>query len=138
MPGKGKSKSKGKGSSVPKEQRVLMLKDDDHNYGTVMKKLGGGRFAIRLNLRSTEIIGRLCGKFKHGANKKRNWVDVGTVVLVGLREFQDNVVDIVHIYEAGEVRQLRKMGELIEDAEKLDDDVDVVVDDETGFDFNDI
>lgn len=123
--------------TTDKEQRVLSLKDDDHNYGYVTKKLGGSRFAIKLNLSEKTIIGRLCGKFKYKSNKKNNWVDIGTVVLVGMREFQDNVADIVHVYTSEEVRQLRRMGELVEDTERtVDESTEDVVGTDNGFDFD--
>lgn len=131
-------------STVPKEPRTLLLKDDEHNYGVVVKKLGGSRFTIRLNLTRREVIGRLCGKFKHGARKKNNWVDVGTYVLVGLRDFQDNIADIVHVYEQNEVRQLKKAGELIDEDSDLggagdNEEIGFNSDaNETGFDFNTI
>lgn len=135
------SKGKKKGGSTIKEQRQLLIKDDEHNYGTVMKKLGGSKFSLKMNLVEKEVIGRLCGKFKYKSNKKRNWVDIGTLVLVGLRDFQDNIVDIVHVYDNNEVRQLRKMGEIIEENSTCTD-VDLEENsmggDDTGFDFNNI
>lgn len=100
---------------APKEDRKLLEADDDHNYGVVTKKLGNGRFMVRLNLQNKEVMARVCGKFRHGASKKNNWVEVGAVVLVGLRDFQDNTVDIVHVYTAEETRKLRKTGMLIDD-----------------------
>jgi translation initiation factor 1A len=113
-----------------------MLKDDDHEYAFVLKKLGNGRFSVRLNLRSNEIIGRLCGKLRHGSAKKHNWVEEGSVVLVGLRDFQDDVVDITNVYDPSEVRQLKKLGHLTEVT--VSDDKEVIPDDDIGFDFEEL
>ena len=74
-----------------------------------------------LNMQPKEVIGKICGKFRHGAKKKANWVDIGSVVLVGIRDFQDNVVDIVYVYTSPEVRKLKKSGALMEDVEIKDD-----------------
>lgn len=120
--------------------RELVTKDDDSEYAIVTKKLGNGRFMIRLNMRKEEMLGRLCGKFKHGKHKKNNWVDVDTMVLVGIREFQNNVVDIVHVYDYAEARQLKKMGEFIDVAvnENTTDPSALLQDDDIGFDFEEL
>jgi hypothetical protein len=47
---------------------------------------------------------------RKGSNKRSNWVDVDSIVLVGLRQFQTNVVDIVHVYSAVEARKLQEHG----------------------------
>ena len=99
---------------VVKTERSILTKDDDHEYGLVTKVLGGSRFLIRLNLQETQVVGRLCGKFKKGSAKKANWVAANTWVLVGLRDYQDNAVDIVHVYNDSEVRRMKKDGTLID------------------------
>lgn len=109
-------------------------KDDDHEYGRVTKKLGSGRFLVKLALQNKEVMGRLCGKFKKGAQKKDNIVDVDTVVLVGLRDFQDNVVDIVYVYKNEEVRILKKCGEIIDESFKSENK-DENEEEDIGFDF---
>lgn len=101
-------------NQVNKESRSLIYKNDDTEYGIVTKKLGNGRFKVRLNLKKEEVIGRLCGKFRKGSSKKQNWVDIDSVVLVGIRDFQENTVDIIHVYDSNEARQLRKSGEIID------------------------
>lgn len=140
MPAKSKKNVAKKLSNAPKAERRLIEKDDDHEYALVTKKLGNGRFAIKLHLRENEIIGRVCGKFKKRSNKKNNWVDVGGVVLVGLRDFQDNVADIVYVYNAAEIRQLKKSGAIVFDDTMVADGAgnDDQPSIEEAFDFNDI
>lgn len=122
--------------NVPiKEARSLLIKTDDHEYGVVSKKLGNGRFLIKLNLTNKEVVGRLCGKFRVKSQKKNNWVDIDTVVLVGLRDFQDDVVDIVHVYTPEEVRTLKRDGEYLEETGTRENKE---VEDDVGFDFNSI
>jgi initiation factor 1A len=108
---------------VAKTERLILTKDDDHEYGLVTKVLGGSRFLIRLNLQETQVVGRLCGKFKKGSAKKANWVSANTWVLVGLRDYQDNAVDIVHVYTDSEVRRMKKDGTLV-DIEQPSDNKD--------------
>jgi len=132
--------NKDKGNNINKVSRELILKDDNHEYGIVTKKLGGGRFMVKLNLQNKEIIGRICGKLRHGTSKRSNWIEVDCVVLVGFRDFQDNTVDIVHKYEPNEVKQLRKAGHiLLEENIKSDNpNLDIVNNDDIGFDFDDL
>ncbi len=119
--------------------RKLVEKDDDTEYGLVTKKLGDGRFTVRLNLQNKEVIGRLCGKFRHGGAKKSKWVDINSVVLVGLRDYQDNIVDIVNVYTSDEVRQLKKSGAFVEESVRDDDDDQTDLDPpQEEFDFGEI
>jgi translation initiation factor 1A len=134
------SKKGGKKNMPQKEQRALALKGDDTEYGLVTKILGNGRFSVRLNMQNREVIGRLRGKFRKGAAKKANIVSVDSVVLVGIRDFQDNTVDIIHLYDAGEIRQLKKSGEFVEESVRNADNVgqaDIPTEDDP-FDFDEI
>jgi translation initiation factor 1A len=132
--------SRNKNPSVQKERKFIE-KDDDTEYGLVIKKLGGSRFLVKLNLQEKEIIARVCGKFRKGGAKKNNWVDVGTVVLVGLRDYQDTIVDIIHVYDSNEVRRLRKDGIIVFDNTGIQDENTVQTEQEESdipFDFEDI
>ena len=44
--------------------------------------------------------------------RKRVWINVGDIVLVSLREFQDNKADIIWKYTPDEARSLKAYGEL--------------------------
>lgn len=133
MPNQKKGKNGGKGTDHAK--RGLTTKDDDHEYGVITKKLGGGKFLIRLHMQTKEVIGRLCGKLKYKGNKKQNYAEVDSVVLVGMRDFQDNVVDIVQVYSHEEANRLKKMGEYIEEIAEKDNNDTI---EEANFDFDDI
>jgi len=114
----------------------LPEKTDESEYAFVLKKLGGSQFLLKLHLQNKEVVGKLCGKMRKGSNKKSNWVDVGSVVLVGLRSFEDKKVDILYTYTPEEVNKLKKRGELVEN-------VDTVVDKQEeepleAFDFQDL
>jgi translation initiation factor 1A len=121
------SKRNFKKDNDSKVSRSLIYKDNDTEYGVVTKKLGNGRFTIKINVLNREVTGRLCGKFRKGAMKKNNWVDIDSVVLVGIRNFQNDIVDIVYVYESSEVRQLKKEDKLLDfnlnDKDNQDDDV---------------
>jgi len=118
------------------QKRSMVTKTDDTEYGLITKKLGNCRFSVRLNMQNKEVIGRVRGKFRRGSEKKTNWVDVDSVVLVGIRDFQDGIVDIIHVYDQAEVRQLKKSGEFVEESSRPDGDA--VVEDDMPFDFEEI
>ena len=77
------------------------------------------------------------------------WIGVGDIVLIGLRDFQDDKADIIMKYTADEARQLKAYEEipdngsvlegasLVVDIEKTDI-VDQNEDDNCAFDFNEI
>jgi initiation factor 1A len=94
--------------TVENDERKLYEKNEETEYAIVTKKLGSGRFSVKLNIENKEVMARLCGKFRKGSMKKNNMVDVGSIVLVGIREYEEGAVDIVYVYNAQEVRTLRK------------------------------
>ena len=59
--------------------------------------------------------------------RKKVWVSAGDIVLVGLREYQDDKVDIIHKYNADEARNLKQYGELPETARINETAVDMAM-----------
>jgi translation initiation factor 1A len=118
--------------------RNLAQKGDYTNYGMVTKVLGNCHFMVKLNMENREVYARLCGKFRKGSNKRDNYVNLNSVVLVALRDFEDDKVDIIHVYKPEEVRQLKKSGEYIEESMRDSDDTETRVEEDTPFDFEDI
>lgn len=57
---------------------------------------------------------RLC--HIRGKMRKRVWVGVGDIILIGLREFQDSKADVIQKYSADEARNLKLYGELPDSA----------------------
>lgn len=55
-------------------------------------------------------VSRMCQI--RGQMRKRVWINVGDIVLVSLREFQDSKADIIWKYTPDEARQLKAYGEL--------------------------
>jgi translation initiation factor 1A len=134
-----KMANKSKNNSETK--RSLILKDDEHEYAVVLKELGGCRFKVRMNMKDTEVIARLCGKFKKGKMRKDNTVEVGNLVLIGFRDYQDNMYDITFVYNTNESRKLKKDRQFIDITENAgidydNDDIGLEIDE--TFDFDEI
>ena len=86
--------------------RELLLKDDGEEYAHVLKLLGGERMEVQC-MDNVKRIAKVRGKFK-----KRVWVHVNDIILVSIRELDDEKCDIIHVYYADEAKQLKQMGEI--------------------------
>lgn len=97
--------------------------------------LGNGR----LEAYCIDGVKRLC--HIRGKMRKKVWVNTGDIVLLGLREYQDEKADVILKYMADEARSLKQYGELpdnirVNDTDALiDDDVDA---EEDLVDFEDV
>jgi len=89
-------------------KRELIFKDEGQEYGQVLKMLGNGR----CNVQCFDGVSRLC--IIRGAMRKKIWVMVSDIVLVSLRDFQDEKGDIIVKYTADEARNLKNYKELPE------------------------
>lgn len=100
-----------KQKKVSHENREIIFKDLDQNYGRILKKLGDGRFECQVfdNDLSTKYIGKICGSMR-----KRVWINAGDIVLVSLRSFDSSSCDIIHKYTNEEAFNLKSYKELPE------------------------
>ena len=109
--GKGKGgKHRRRGKNAHTTQRELILRDEDQEYAQITKMLGNGRVQATCfdgNVRIAHIRGKL---------RKKVWMSQGDIILVALRDFQQEQCDVVHKYNADEARQLVSLGELPESA----------------------
>lgn len=127
----GKKKRKGKDTLPENSNRVLELKHDLEDYAKVTKILGDRRVTICLT-DNKSCMGIIPGKFF-----KKVWICVGDVVLVSMRDFQDNKCDILHKYTDNEIKKLYKLREIPdffvdknEKEVKEDNDIMVIMEDE--------
>lgn len=47
-----------------------------------------------------------------GKFRKKVWINKDDVILIGLRDYQDEKADVIHKYSMDEARQLRNMGHI--------------------------
>ncbi|TEB17008.1 translation initiation factor [Perkinsus sp. BL_2016] len=87
-------------------KRELVFKEEMQEYAQVTKMLGNAR----VEAFCFDGVSRLCQI--RGQMRKRVWINVGDIVLVSLREFQDNKADIIWKYTPDEARSLKAYGEL--------------------------
>ena len=87
--------------------RRVPVCEEDQRYAYVTKMLGERRL-IAKSVDGKERQCHIPGKFKG----KRYWVSPGMLVLLNIRDFQDNKSDVIYIYDEYETKCLQKMGEL--------------------------
>jgi translation initiation factor 1A len=104
---RGKRCKNSKNKNTSDEKSVLILKEDDcQEYAKVTRMLGDRRVECHLYDGQTKI-GIIRNKMR-----KRQWVNLGDVVLVCKRDFQEDKVDIVHVYNSDDVKRMIKRGHL--------------------------
>ncbi|KAI0376434.1 hypothetical protein F5Y04DRAFT_210062 [Hypomontagnella monticulosa] len=142
----GKNRRRGKkwddaegGPNGPK--RELLFKEADQEYALVEKALGNMRFKVRLlgttsseeaDLAESSSRKREKGQQRlailRGKMRKRTFVHKGDFVLVALRDFEEDKVDIIHLYNFREVKRLIELDELpasaLSLAQELEDKAD--------------
>jgi translation initiation factor 1A len=101
----GKKKKRGK-NQQNESKKLDILRGDDTQYAKVLERKGGSLLSVRL-LSGETVMGVIRGKMR-----RRVWMNINDIILVGIREFQDNKVDILHKYPEEHIRQLVEMGEI--------------------------
>ena len=76
---------------------------------------------------------RLC-KIRGTLTRKKVWIGAGDLVLVSLRDFEDDKCDVILKYSPEEVKKLKKLGE-IPDTVNINDPTVEVKEDDIGFDI---
>lgn len=104
----GGNKAKRAKGDAQAAKRELIFKEDGQEYGQVMRMLGNGRCEVTC----FDGTKRLC--HIRGKMRKKVWVCQGDIVLVSLRDFQDEKGDIIVKYTSDEARNLKTYGELPE------------------------
>jgi translation initiation factor 1A len=125
----GKKGKKTKNNQQSEEVRPLPLKDLDQEYCQVNKLLGNCR------LEGNCFDGKIrLGKIRGTMTRKKVWVGVGDLVLVSLRDFEDDKCDVILKYTPSEVKKLKKMGE-IPDTVNINDPTLETKEDDIGIEF---
>jgi len=90
------------------ETKTIRYKEDGQEYAQITKCKGNCRFDVRCS-DGKERAAILCGTMR-----KRKFVNLNDIVLVSLRDFQDDICDIMDRYDENGARKLRETKELPE------------------------
>lgn len=136
---KGGNKAKrGKNSSLREFTRRLELPDDSgyQFYGLVLKHYGATTDIMFFDTRKKkdeDASGKLTKAMGcvRGSIKKRCRPKINDIVIIAVRDYQDNKVDIIHKYDEDETKELKK-NNYLEDAF-----LSLIKANETGTEIND-
>jgi len=106
----GKNRRRGKNENDVLKRELIKKDDVNQAYAQVQKMLGNGRlmaFCFDGKQRLCHIRGKL---------RKKVWINTGDIILVGLRDYQDDKADVILKYTADEARVLKNEGHLPENA----------------------
>jgi translation initiation factor 1A len=119
----GKKAKKQKNGVVKPGKRIIELAEDGQTYGKINKMLGD----MRCEVLCEDGIIRIC-KIR-GKMKRRVFISCGDIVLVCMREYQDEKGDIVHKYLSDEIGFLRETGEITMDQPRATTTADTTMED---------
>ncbi|KII64004.1 Eukaryotic translation initiation factor 1A [Thelohanellus kitauei] len=101
----GKNRRRGKNEN-DKDKRELIFKEEGQEYAQITKTFGNGYFE------ATTFEGVSRRSHIRGKMRKKVWINTGDLVLIGLRDFQDEAADIIAKYTSDEAATLKSLGEL--------------------------
>ena len=133
MPKNTKGGKKGRRGKNEVEERYFEQKEEGQAYALVTQYYGNGRVEVNCfiekkpdeksdenkesnnqpvekEFENQKKLGIIRGTMRR--RKYKNNVTMGSVVIVGIRDFEDGKCDIMHVYNNDEVRKLRRMGEI--------------------------
>ena len=107
----GKKKRRGKGDTGFVSRQLILVDSDDQEYAQVIKLLGNARLEAKC-FKKNKTTGEFTSKNRicliRGKMRKRVWINNNDMILVSLREFDDNKGDVIHKYEENETKKLMK------------------------------
>ncbi|CAF0827051.1 unnamed protein product [Adineta ricciae] len=104
----GKNRRRGKNENDD-VKRELILCEEGQSYAQVTRILGNGHLEAFCfdNAGGKKRLCHIRGKLR-----KKQWINQGDVILVGLRDYQDDKADVIMKYHADEARELKRMHEI--------------------------
>lgn len=110
------------------DSKNLRLKEPGQEYAQITRCLGNCRFNV-MCFDGKERLATMCGTMR-----SRKFVNQNDIVLVSLRDWQDEKCDIIDNYDVNLARKLKDKG-LVPDSIKLDVDKQYEEDDDDNMGF---
>ena len=120
MPKNTKRGKNSKNQQLVVQKRELIVKTEEQMYAKVLRMLGEHRIECELVNGQTKL-GIIRARMRRGGRNSGNYVSIDDIILVATRDFQDDKVDVIHLYKSNEVEELIKMGEDIPRRQTTDD-----------------
>ena len=87
--------------------KLRKSESEEEKYAYVTK-ICGGRICHVKTLCGIELLCHIRGKFS-GRNKSSNFIAIGSLLLIGIRDFGKNECDVIEVYNPHEVDLLKQM-----------------------------
>ena len=104
--GKKKKRCKNKNTQSAITAKYVTVKEKEQDYVKVKKMLGDGRLLGSNSMRK-DILCIIRGKLR-----KRVWINIGDIILISYRDYQDDKADVILKYSDYEISELKRIGEL--------------------------
>lgn len=83
-------------------EHLILKSGTDQDYGKVEKLLGNCRVSLLCNDKEIRI------GIIRGNMRKRQWLNIGSIVIYSMRTYEKNKVDIIHVYNNNVLKMLEK------------------------------
>lgn len=103
--GKNRRRGKNENDGIKRE---LIIAEPDQTYAQVLKMVGNGNVEALCN----DDKKRIC--HIRGKMNKKVWINVGDIILISIRDFQNEKADVIMKYNSDEARLLKNRGEISE------------------------
>ena len=90
--------------------KLRKSESEEEKYAYVTK-ICGGRICHVKTLCGIELLCHIRGKFS-GRNKSSNFISMGSLLLIGIRDFGKNECDVIEVYNTSEVELLKQMPDI--------------------------
>ena len=100
------------------QEHLILKQGKDQDYGKVEKFLGNCRVTLLCN----DKINRI--GIIRGSMRKRQWLNVGNIVIYSIRPYEKDKVDIIHVYNNNVLKMLENRMNLNFNITGEDDSVD--------------
>ena len=100
------------------QEHLILKQGKDQDYGKVEKLLGNCRVTLLCN----DKINRI--GIIRGSMRKRQWLNVGNIVIYSIRPYEKDKVDIIHVYNNNVLKMLENRMNLNFNITGEDDSVD--------------
>lgn len=109
----GKKKRRGKSDANFVTRELIKSDGNDQEYAQVVKLLGNARLEAKcFKKKNNEFTSKTRICLIRGKMRKRIWINSNDLILVSLREYDDEKGDVIHKYEENEIKKLVKKGEI--------------------------
>ena len=105
--GGGNAKKQGRKYQESVEKREVEKKREGEEYGYVKEMKGGSECIVTMIKGEREMRCKIGGKFR-GRNKRSNYIEKGTMLIIGERSWEEGRADVIYVYDKEEKERMRE------------------------------